>query len=123
MPDKCTDNPRDCPLIPRIEVLEEANKQHCDTHREIFDRLRRVERETGEQGVTLENIDDKLDRLINQWDEQRDRFSKIDSIPELSKELEDLKAKPGKRWDSLTDKAIWAVAAAIIAFLLGRVGL
>ena len=31
--------------------------------------------------------------------------------------------KPGKRWEALVEKALWAVAAAVIAFLLGRVGL
>ena len=32
-------------------------------------------------------------------------------------------AAPKKRWDSIKDKAIWAVLAAVIAFLLGRIGL
>lgn len=34
-----------------------------------------------------------------------------------------MEAKPAKRWDSIVDKAIWAVCAAVIAFLLGRIGL
>lgn len=46
MPDKCTDNPRDCPLLPRVEALEEANKQHSETHREIFRRLGDLESAT-----------------------------------------------------------------------------
>ena len=31
--------------------------------------------------------------------------------------------KPGKRWDAIVDKAIWAVLAVVIAFLLARIGL
>lgn len=31
--------------------------------------------------------------------------------------------KPAKRWDAIVDKAIWAVLASIIAFVLARVGL
>lgn len=31
--------------------------------------------------------------------------------------------KPGKRWNATVGKAIWAVCATVIAFLLGRVGL
>ena len=30
---------------------------------------------------------------------------------------------PRKRWDALVDKSIWAVLAAVIAFLLARIGL
>ena len=39
MTEKCTDNPRDCPLIPRVEALERTNEQHSATHREMFSRL------------------------------------------------------------------------------------
>lgn len=45
MPDKCTDNPRDCPLAPRVEALEEANKQHSRTHEGMYDRIRALETE------------------------------------------------------------------------------
>ena len=31
--------------------------------------------------------------------------------------------KPGKRWDAIVDKAIWAVLAAVIAFVLAKIGL
>lgn len=39
------------------------------------------------------------------------------------KRLEALEQKPAKRWDTLVDKIIWAVAAALISFLLARIGL
>ena len=78
------DNCVDCPLAPRVEALEEVNRQHSATHREMFDRLR-----------TLETLS----------------------------AVQELRDKPGKRWESLVEKTIWAVCAAVIAFLLGRVGL
>ena len=31
--------------------------------------------------------------------------------------------KPAKRWEGMVDKITWAVVAAVIAFLLGRIGL
>jgi hypothetical protein len=37
--------------------------------------------------------------------------------------LKSIKDKPGKRWDAVVDKVVWAVLAAVIAFLLGRIGL
>lgn len=103
MPEKCTNNPRDCPLIPRVEALEEANKQNSDTHRELFRRVGVLETQTAVQ-------ENKLDTIV----------TKLDAI---SEKLEALEAKPGKRWDGIVDKALWAVLAAVIAFLLGRVGL
>lgn len=110
MPEKCTDNIRDCPLLPRVEALERANDQHGGTHRELFDRLRDLERLEGIQGEQYKNILEKLDALTRKHEE-------------LNRKLSDLEAKPGKRWEGLVEKALWAVAAAVIAFLLGRLGL
>ena len=44
-------------------------------------------------------------------------------LDELTVMVRDLTGRAGKRWESLADKALWAVCAAVIAFLLGRVGL
>lgn len=110
MPDKCPDNPRDCPLGSRVEALEEANKQHSVTHRELFDRVRELERLEGIQGEQYKNIMEKLDNLKASHDA-------------LNQKLRELESKPGKRWEGMVDKALWAVCAAVIAFLLGRVGL
>lgn len=45
------------------------------------------------------------------------------SVTTLTNEVEEMKGKPGKRWDGLVDKIIWAVAAALIGFALARIGL
>ena len=101
MPDHCS--PGDCPLEPRVSSLERANEQHGDTHREIFRRMNEVERANAVQDERYSVIDKKLD--------------------ELSAMVRELSGKAGRRWDSLMEKAAWAVCAAVIAFLLGRVGL
>lgn len=102
MPEKCTEA-RDCPLVSRVESLERANEQHSATHREIFNRMNAVEKDNAVQDAHYRSITGKLD--------------------EISTTVKTLADKPGKRWESLAEKAIWAVAAAVIAFLLGRVGL
>lgn len=99
-----------CVMTARIEALERANEQHGSTHREVFDRLRELERLEGIQGEQYKNILEKLDNLTRRHDE-------------LNRKLSELESKPAKRWDGIVDKAIWAVMAAVIAFLLGRVGL
>lgn len=93
----------DCPVLPRVEALEEANKQHGNTHREVFDRLRALETQTAVQ-------ENKLDTILKKLDE-------------ITEKVDALESKPAKRWDGIVDKAIWAVAAAVIAFLLAKVGL
>ena len=45
------------------------------------------------------------------------------SVNVLSGKVEHLEEKPGKRWDAVVDKVVWAVLAAVLAFLLGRMGL
>ena len=40
-----------------------------------------------------------------------------------AKRLEALEQKPAKKWESFVDKVIWAVAAALIAFILSYLGL
>lgn len=100
----------DCPVLPRVEALEEANRQHSSTHREMFDRLRSLETSTAVQENKLDTIDDKLDDI------QTKQKSILDKV-------EALEGKPGKRWEGLVDKAIWAVVGAVIAFLLYKAGL
>lgn len=100
MPEKCPDN---CPLVPRVDALERANEQHGSTHREIFSRLKDVEKENAVQDAHYKNINSKLD--------------------ELTIMVKDLSGKAGKRWESLVEKALWAVVAAVIAFLLAKIGL
>lgn len=45
------------------------------------------------------------------------------SVQTLATEVEELKEKPGKRWDGLIDKIIWAVAGAVLAYVLASIGL
>ena len=42
---------------------------------------------------------------------------------EIKEAVQEMKDKPAKRWDGIVEKAIWAIIAAVIAFLLARVGL
>ena len=45
------------------------------------------------------------------------------SVSTLTNEVEELREKPGKRWESLVEKIIWAVAAAVVGYLLSKIGL
>lgn len=45
------------------------------------------------------------------------------SVSTLTNEVESLKEKPGKRWEGLVEKIIWAVAAALLGFIFAQIGL
>ncbi len=101
MPEKCTEP---CPELQRLEQqVEEFQAQNSSTHREMFQRLNALEKSDAVQEAQYKTILDKLDTL--------------------TAKVEELESKPAKRWESMVEKAIWAVCAAVIAFLLARVGL
>ena len=45
------------------------------------------------------------------------------SVNTLTGKVEELEGKPGKRWEAIVDKALWAVVGGVIAFLLAQVGI
>lgn len=92
-----------CAVLPRVEALERTNEQHWATHREIFDRLREVEKSGAVQEAALASINEKLDKLIEWQEEQQE--------------------KPGNLMDKLKGNAIWALCAALIGFALAKFGL
>lgn len=101
--DEMNDCSENCPVLPRVEQLERDNEQHRATHREMFDRLRELEREGAVQAATLTAMDEKLDKLVEWQEEQRE--------------------KPGNLVDKLKENVIWMLCAAVIGFVLAKFGL
>lgn len=89
----CKDN---CPVLPRVEALEETNKRHGETHREMYDRIRALETENAVQNAHYKAIDEKLD--------------------DINVTVKELSGKAGKRWEGLVDKLIYAAALAAVAW-------
>ncbi len=100
MPDNCAEN---CPLVPRVEALEEDSRENKKAHKEIYGKL-----EASHTSVAV--IEERLGKIK-------------EDTEEIKATVQVMRDKPGKRWDGIVDKAIWAVLAAVIAFLLARVGL
>lgn len=119
MDEKCILDPeRDCigkaaaaKLEARLGLLERTVEKNHDnasrTHKEFFERIRAIETATAVQTEQYKTILEKLDALT-------------DSVS-------DIQAEPGRDWKDLKKSIRWAVLAAIIAavmgFLLGKVGL
>ena len=47
----------------------------------------------------------------------------MEALDKLDSDVDELKSKPGKKWEKLSLEIIGAAALAIVAFLLGRLGL
>jgi hypothetical protein len=45
------------------------------------------------------------------------------SVSTLTTEVEELKEKPGKRWDGIVEKVIWFFLAALLGFVVSQLGL
>ena len=109
--EKCILDPRlDCigkaeaaKLEGRIKALEEWREDSKDFHAKFYDWQR--------QQIAR---DARLDEKLNGMDA---------NIKKVLAKQESCELKPAKRWDAIVDKAIWAVLAAVIAFILARIGL
>lgn len=126
MEDKCILDPeRDCigkaaaaKLEARLGLLERTVEKNHDnasrTHKEFFERIRAIETATAVQTEQYKTILEKLDALT-------------DSVAKVTSSVSDIQAEPGRDWKDLKKSIRWAVLAAIIAavmgFLLGKVGL
>ncbi len=88
--------------------------------KDIEHRLTKVETQIG----ALEERQDNLDALVSTVKVLADREERVeDDVKEIKSDVKKLTEKPGQRWDSLVDKIIWAVAGAVLAFLLAKIGL
>jgi predicted nuclease with TOPRIM domain len=45
------------------------------------------------------------------------------NLTSLNTKVDALEGKPGKRWDGIVDKLIWALFAAVLAYFLAKAGL
>jgi len=95
--------------------------------REFEHRLTEVEARSKSNTHRLEEVEkrqDNLDTMAAAVSVLAEREKRVEhDVKEIKADVKTLTDKPAKRYDSLVDKVIWAVLAAVIAFILGRVGL
>lgn len=72
----------------------------------------------------MEKRQDNLDTLVATVAVLAEKESNVENdVKEIKNDVKSIKEKPAKRWEAIVDKIVWAVLAAVIAFLLGRIGL
>lgn len=103
-------------------------------HEEWMVKLAELDARSRSNTHRLDEMDTKVDtlqRLTTAVEvmaaEQRNQSATMQEIKTdvtaLGKKVDVIEKKPGKRWDSIVEKAVWTVCAAVLAFLLGRIGL
>jgi t-SNARE complex subunit (syntaxin) len=72
----------------------------------------------------LEESTEAINRLATSMEVMAERQEQVvETVGKLDTKVTLLEEKPAKRWDSLVDKIVWAIAAALIGFVLAQVGL
>nr|DAI40780.1 MAG TPA: hypothetical protein [Caudoviricetes sp.] len=83
--------------------VDEYRRQARETHSQLFNRIRDLEKADAARNEQYKQIMEKLDQLLEWQNAQQN--------------------KPQAFVDDIKGKIIWAVLAAVIAFILGRIGL
>lgn len=90
-------------------------------------RLTEVEARSKSNAHRLDDVErrqNNLDELVGTVKTLADREQRVESdVKEIKADVKEITAKPGRMWQSLVEKVIWAVAAAVVGFLLARIGL
>lgn len=72
----------------------------------------------------LEESTEAINRLATSMEVMVVKQEEVaETVGKLDEKVAVLETKPAKRWEGLVDKIVWAIAAAVIAFVLSRIGL
>ena len=104
---ECQDS---CYMEPRITALEKDSERNQSTHKEFFNRFEDMK-------TALAVNDVKFAQILKDTADIKASQQKVEAV------VQQIREKPAKRWDSIVDKIIWCVLAAVIAFLLAKIGL
>lgn len=70
-----------------------------------------------EQTEAINSLAKTMAVMVEKQDETNERVGRLDDKVTI------LEQKPAKRWESIVEKVIWAVVAAVVGFLLAKIGL
>lgn len=104
-------------------TVEEMSVRVTEVDQRARSNTRRIDK-LEQQTEAIQSLATSVEVLVNEQKHQTEAMLEIKSdVSTLNGEVSTLKEKPGKRWDSMIDKAVWAILAAFIAYMLGKFGL
>ena len=90
-------------------------------------RLTAVEERAKSNSHRLDKVEastEAITRLATSMEVMANKQEQVaDTVDRLDGKVSALEKKPGKRWDNLVEKLIWAVVAAVAGFFLAQIGL
>lgn len=125
MPETCETQ---CPALTRLEQqVDVIRTQNGEDHKEFRQQIHKIERDEARQEAKLDNITSALTDLKGDNKEIIGKLTplaaKVEALDKLDDDVDELKSKPGKRWEKLSMEIIGAVVLTVVAYLLGRLGL
>jgi seryl-tRNA synthetase len=97
------------------------------TNEEIGMRLTEVDQRSKSNTHRIDKVEerqDNLDKLVASVAVMAQEQEHIkDDVTEIKSDVKTLAEKPAKRWDGLVEKFIWALAAAILGYVLAQFGI
>lgn len=91
------------------ENLMEAKTQHAEIYRRLDKQDQMIE--------SVQKLASSVERLTLK---QESTQKKVDSLCE---DMDEIKAKPGKRWEGLVQNLLYAFGGALVAYVVARLGL
>lgn len=107
----------------------------------LMEQALQFERELKELSTRLAAAEEQHKTLFNRMDRQEKMVDTVhtlalsvselannlgtvqDKVDGLCSDVEEIKEKPGKRWDGLVEKIVFTIAGAFITFLLAQMGI
>lgn len=132
---KCILDPyRDCLGLEKARQLEKLLDRHLAesdrTHQDLLKRLEMLEKEDSRRSERDKNIMEKLDGLGDKMDTFNDRVAGLEELSHIGEEVKglkkrvtDLEMKPARQWEKIVGSVLAAVAVAVVAYFLGKLGL
>lgn len=133
--EKCVLDPyRDCLGLEKARQLEKQLDRHLTesdrTHQDLLKRLELLEKDDARRSERDEHIMEKLDGLGSKMDAFNERVAGLEELSHIGEEVKglkkrvtDLELKPARQWEKIVGGVLAAVAVAVVAYFLGKLGL
>lgn len=88
---------------------------------------KRMEEEHKRQNKRIADLETKVEDISDLTTSVASLAKSVEQMAKAQekqgKRLEALEQKPAKKWESFVDKVVWAVASALIAYILATIGI
>lgn len=103
-----------------IAKIQAAQAAADEQHKTIFRRLDKQDERLDKQGEMIESVR-KLATSVERLTLKQDGTEK--KLDGLCQDVDEIKAKPGRRWEGLVQNLLYAFGGALVAYVVARLGL